>query len=107
MERILDALHTLSHKKEFLYCIVAVLGGVVSFILAEDNKSFRSFSAEIIMAVFVGLFIASPIAQYAQWGDSLSTAFIAIMAVTGRRFILFIKDNYSCLLEGITNKIFK
>lgn len=91
-------------SKAVLYTITSIFAGIVSFILAEDDKTMKSFIAEIILALFTGLFIAAPLAGYFMLGDQLTVAIVAVTAVTSRRIILFIKSNYGKILRKLINK---
>lgn len=87
-----------------LHIGVSALAGVVSFILAEDDKTFRSFVSEVILALFVGLFIAAPVASYASMGEQATIAIVAISSVSARRLVLFIKSNYGDFLKKLLAK---
>jgi hypothetical protein len=87
-----------------LHTFVSAFAGVISFILAEDDKTFKSFFSEIFLALFSGLFIAAPLANYMGLGEQLTIATVAVSAVTSRRLILFIKSNYGDILTRLLKK---
>lgn len=102
MEKILLFLNS----KQLILVVTSVVAGIVSFILA-DGKTWRALASEIVLAIFVGLFIAQPLAYHLNFSDNLTIAFVSIMSVTAKRFLMFIKDNYGELIRRITVKFIK
>jgi len=77
---------------------ISAMAGIVSFILTGEDRTWRSFFGEIVIAIFVGVWIAAPIASAMELTQPLTNAFVAVSAVSARRIVILIKSNYG---EGV------